>query len=178
MRWSGLFLCAAFSSTAALAAERFPFTPSWERIDLAEPDGGEKLKALVERAADETFVHVDWSLHNFWNHEWFKKLDAGASFDPAQKACDAIESSPSAEHFFSGRPDPNDNHLVATIRLRLNPDDPFTTVGCEYFGGDPYALRIRGFFVVRDIGVATANGYEMLSVKVDPVAVPKRFFKP
>ena len=178
MRGSVFTLLGALFAAQACAAESFPFARSWERIDLSAPDGGAKLKALVEGAADETFVHVDWSLHHFWDHDWFRKLEAATSPDPGQKACEAIESASAREHVFDGRPDPNDNHVFATIHLRLDPGDPFAAIGCEYFGADPYVLRIRGLFVVRDVGIATADGWEFVSAKVDPAAVPKRFFKP
>jgi hypothetical protein len=171
--------------SSALADPAFPFVSYAAEIDFSEPDKAVEFAALINEIAAHSFVYIDWHFNSAWKSEVFSLLDHGltesadpeANFD--EDICGRLTeelASGDGRVEFAGRPNPDNNHLLMILTVRLVEADPFAIARCEYSGASE-SLRIRGFFYVTEYRIATANQYEFRPVAVDADRIPAEFFR-
>lgn len=160
---------------AALADNPFPFARSFQSLDLAEPGALASLEKSIERAGRKRLIYLDWHLGNFSKSELFASFAPEAAADATE--ANACEAAKKPNLTISGRPNPENNHLLASFEFGAA-GAPFVKLACEQFPGLPLeGLRIKGFFYVDDTRIATANQYDFKPVEVEPSAIPGGFLK-
>src|SRR5690606_25126062 len=101
-------------------------------------------------------IYLDWQFAGFTANEVFEQLGPDTGEDRDAAACEQLDKRPAGTTTVSGKPNRDNNHLLATVVLSKNEADPFASAVCENFGaGAGQGLRIRGFFYVTDIRIAT-----------------------
>lgn len=138
-------------------------------IDFAEPGSGKQFADLVEDAHEKSILYLDWTMKGAAGSGLFDWIGADSG-DPGsdEAVCDRAESDAGRPGGFviSGRPDPDNNHLLLEMTLDTAHGAPFARVRCEYANAKQ-VLRVRGFFYVTNIGTATAH-----NVEFQPISIP------
>lgn len=191
------FVALLAASGAASGEPTFPFAKSVEIIDYRDDGEPARFATVVEKAAANSFVYIDWSFKGAGAAEIFggsppePAASAPAGSDAqAPEAAQAEETAKSDErvceeaqievwrsgaYTLDGKPDSDNNHLLFNLDLKIGRNDPFAHVGCEYVAAS-HGLRVRGFFHVYELGTATANNFQFVSVVVPAYVVPRDFF--
>jgi hypothetical protein len=165
------------SAGAAAAQEQFPFAKSIKTLDLAATGAAAEFEQLVIQAATTPLIYIDWQFANFTGNEVFEGLKPeGTGDDPDAAACQQIADG-DEQFTVSGRPNGENNHLLAVFDLWPSGMDAFTAATCEYFASDPGdGLRIRGFYYVADVRIATAEKYNFRPLEIGASTIPRDFF--
>lgn len=162
----------------ASAQDGFPFVKSLATIDLTEPEGLEQFENAVSILPQTPMVYLDWHLAGFGSNEVFAALAPELDGEEADAAACARLDAPEPVGSLTGKPNPDNSHLLLTIQMPANGTLPFASAQCEFFSPSvtPNALRLRGFFYVTDIRTATADHYGLRPLNIDPLAIPRDFF--
>ncbi|RXZ66341.1 hypothetical protein [Pelagerythrobacter rhizovicinus] len=166
-------------SESVTAANGFVWSAQKATIDFATPDGKRQFGALLQDAHEKTILYLDWTLLNAAQTRWGQTVGSdGEETATDDTTCGHIERRASGPDgvVISGRPDPENNHLLFKMALDLARGAPFARVRCEYANGR-IALRLRGFFYVTNIGTATANNLEFSPVSIPADRVPAAFLQ-
>ncbi|MDF2097530.1 hypothetical protein [Aquibaculum arenosum] len=148
-------------------------------IDFAAANGGRHLRTLVEDAHDKTILYLDWTMRDAARSGLFEKIRADGNGPVTDKTiCEHIERRASRPGgvLISGKPDPDNNHLLFDMTLDLARGAPFARARCEY-AENTYVLRLRGFFYVTNVGMATAKNLEFQPVAIPAHLVPATFLE-
>lgn len=126
-------------------------------IDFASPDSGQQFGYLVEQAHEKSVLYLDWTMKAASRSGLFAQIAEDGDPSPTDEViCEHVERNASRPGglVFSGKPDPDNNHLLFEMTLDLSRGAPFARARCEYVDGT-HALRMRGFFYVTNIRTAT-----------------------
>ncbi len=178
-------MAAALPLSIAAKAESVPETVdfAWSAqtavIDFASPNGGRQFGEMVERAHEKTILYLDWTMMGTAGSGLFDWIGADNGNPVSDEVvCKRAERDASREGGFviSGKPDPDNNHLLLEMTLDTTRGAPFTRVRCEYANARQ-VLRVRGFFYVTNIGTATAHNVEFQPISIPAHVVPESFLK-
>ena len=174
-------LLTSFTARAEQPAEANGF--AWHAqtavIDFASPDSGRQFGDLVEEAYEKTILYLDWTMQNAARSGLFGQIGADDG-DPLTDSaiCVHVERLASQPDGFtiSGKPNPDNNHLLFEMSLDIERGTPFARARCEYVEG-ANALRLRGFFYVTTLGTATATKLEFQPVSVSAQSIPASLYE-
>lgn len=179
-------LAAALQTSFTARAEQLPEANgfAWNAqtavIDFASPNGGRQFGALVEEAHQRTILYLDWTMKGAAGSGLFDRVDEDGDERPVsdEAICGHVERGAGRPGGFvvSGKPDPDNNHLLFEMTLDVTRGAPFARARCEYADAGQ-ALRVRGFFYVTNIGTATADRYEFQPLSVPAHIVPEMFLE-
>ncbi|MET3791051.1 hypothetical protein [Aquamicrobium terrae] len=179
-------MAAALPLSIAAKAESVPETVdfAWSAqtavIDFASPNGGRQFGEMVEAAHEKTILYLDWTMKGAAGSGLFDQVGEDGDDRPVadEAICGHVERGANRPAGFvvSGKPDPENNHLLFEMTLDVGRGAPFARARCEYADAGQ-ALRVRGFFYVTNIGTATADRYEFHPISVPAHVVPERFLK-
>lgn len=164
---------------SATAADGFAWSAQKATIDFSSPDSGRQFSALVQEAHEKTILYLDWTLLNAAQTRWGRAIARKGEESAADDAvCKIIEREAISSDgiVISGKPDPDNNHLLFEMAVNLTAGAPFARARCEY-AQSRIGLRLRGFFYVTDIETATANRLEFTPISVPAHTVPPAFRK-
>ncbi len=148
-------------------------------IVFGSPKYERQFGDLGEQAYEKTILYLDWTMMGTAGSGLFDWIGADSG-DPGsdEAVCDRAESDAGRPGGFviSGRPDPDNNHLLLEMTLDTARGAPFARVRCEYANAKQ-VLRVRGFFYVTNIGTATAHNVEFQPISIPAHVVPESFLK-
>lgn len=125
--------------------------PSWSAqaaiIDFSAPESAERFAGLVEEAHEKTILYLDWTFRNAAQSGLYVNVTTDDNAPVSNQAiCEHVKRSALRPGGFviSGKPDPDNNHLLFEMTVDLATGAPFARARCEY-AQSRVALRLRGF---------------------------------